>query len=685
MKFRKIGTKMIVIILPIMIIAQGILTIISSFSSSQLINKQVSERMSVELDYNTTKMSEYLEGVKTLADALAISVGNTYKKTSLTEYETMLTELIKSNDIVLGSGLWFEPYVYDEKEQYVGPYVYKNGDNIEITYDYSNAEYDYFSQEYYLNAMNLDSAKITDPYYDATSNTIMATCSSPIISGGKKIGCVTVDMELSAIEGIVNNVIVGTDGRAMLTTADGTYLAGTAEEKISNGVKINQDEDKNIAAAGEIVISNASGITKYEQSNTKYNLYYTTLADQGWKFMIYIPEYELVRPILLLMNQLIGVCIIAVVVAAIIIIRQIGGIAKSIAMVQQFARELATGDFTIEYLKVNGEDELALMSQSLNEMYGSNKSVIENISQKAQQISQSSIELNDSANNLRKEFDSIAHYMSNVNEAMMNSSAATEQLSASVEQVDRSVDVLADETKKSLNMALEIKKRANDVEKTSVDSFDTANKLKDNYEKKLAESIEQAKVVENIGEMARIISDIAEQITLLSLNASIEAARAGDQGRGFAVVATEIGKLAGETAEAVSTIQETITEVHVAFENLASNANGLLGFVSETVTPDYRSFVDVANQYGKDAESINHFSDTISRMSDDIRQIMSEITNAIQNIAESTQNTADVSTSILESVDHVAGVVGSVSDMSTEQSEISNNLNDVVQKFKLYG
>ena len=91
------------------------------------------------------------------------------------------------------------------------------------------------------------------------------------------------------------------------------------------------------------------------------------------------------------------------------------------------------------------------------------------------------------------------------------------------------------------------------------------------YSERLQLSIENAKVVESIGEMANVISGIAEQINLLSLNASIEAARAGDAGRGFAVVATEIGKLAGSTSQAVEEIQSTITEVKSAFNGLAND------------------------------------------------------------------------------------------------------------------
>jgi len=683
MSFKKIGTKMIVMILPVLVLAQLVLTALSATSSETLIEEKTQESMEAELKANSEEVSGYLQEVETMADAIAVSVASSYTYTGWDDYENMLQEMISLNDIVLGSGLWFEPYAYDPSQQYYGPYVMKDGDSITTTWEYSNAEYDYFNQEYYTNAMSSDGPMITDPYYDPSSGIIMSSCSTPIIVNGNKIGCVTVDIELSAITEIIDNVKVGKTGVGILIANDGLLIAGYDDAKVQSGANLTEDDNASMKALATEVVANESGVSSYKDDSGEHKIYYGTITLTGWKLMIAIDSYELMEPIHQLINKLVIVCVIAVTVAIIFIVIGIGGISRTIRKVQHFATELAEGDFTVDKLSVKGRDELAVMSTSLNEMYGNNKGVIQRISDYSVDISDASGNLKSAAEELKIEFDKIVDIMTAVNSDMMTSSAATEELSASVEQVAMSTDSLNEETKGSLDLAKDIEKRANEIGQSSQEAFDKSQTLRQSFEAKLEESIAQSQVVENIGEMTSVIADIASQITLLSLNASIEAARAGEQGKGFAVVATEIGKLAGQTADSVERIQDTISGIKDAFEGLAENAKALLTYVSDTVTPDYKSFVEVAERYGQDAESIKTTSEQLSQMTESIQEIMNEIKSAIQNIAEATQNTAANSGTVMDSVEDLSETVSEINEMSDKQNEIAKDLTNVVNQFKL--
>ena len=684
MKFKKIGTKMLVVILPVVILAMLLLTAVSGFSSRDIINDQIDSRMQAELSAQSGVMGEDLHTVSSMAQSISRVVATTYQTTSMDTYEKMLGELIQDNDMVSGSGLWFEPYAYQADAEYMGPYVFKDGDQLATTYDYSNAEYNYFAQEYYELAKASTEPVFTDPYYDETSDSIMSTCAMPILVNDRFIGCVTVDIQLDAITTLVDNIKVGDAGRGMLLTAEGVYIGGAADDKIQNSVVITEDKDTPaLAKAAEKILAGDSGETSYKGSDGQINLYYSRVDATGWILIITMPNSELTQPIMQLLAKLFGICILALIVVALVIIFNVNSISKGLNRVKAFAGSLAEGDFTVDPIQVKTQDELGVMGGSLNAMYDSNKDVISNIAEHATDIDEASTKLRSATTELSENFAEIKKNIEEVNNAMMTTSAATEEVNASTEEVLSNVNLLTEETQNSTAMAQEIRGRAKEVGETSRKSFESASTLAKQFEERLAESIENAKVVSSIEEMANVISEIAEQINLLSLNASIEAARAGEAGKGFAVVASEIGSLATSTAEAVGQIQNTISQVQNAFDSLTKDAQNMLGFVVNDVTPDYSNFVEVAKQYGEDAASIERTAENISNMSDNIKQIMQEVTAAVQSIAEATQDTTEVSGNMTEKVVVVADHVDNVSEMAEKEDVIARELTGVVSRFKL--
>lgn len=684
MNFKKIRTKMLVTILPIIAAAMIVLTTISAMSSADIVENLTSEKMEATLEAQAGTIEDYLRVVQSTAMSISRMVGTTYTEMELSQYENTLGAIIMDNEMVLGSGIWFEPFVYDKAEKFVGPYVYKDGNIVKTTYDYSNAEYDYFSQEYYTLAAASKTPVITDPYYDATSGTIMSSCSMPILDGNTYIGCVTVDVELSSIEKVVSEIKIGKSGTAFLLSDSGVYLAGVDNKKITDGQSVLEESNASLAKAGKKIVAEESGEAGYTaEDGTEYKLYYMMVPSTGWNVVIQIQEEEIMESTVQMIYTLVAVCVTALAICCVMVLLQVSSIAKSIGRVQVFAQSLAQGDFTIDTLKVKSKDELGRMGSSLNDMYVGNRDVISKISGHSVEIADSSNLLKKSSGKLLEEFKEIQKYMSQINEAMLSASAATEEVNASAEEVNSSVVILASETKEALTVSQNIKKRATAVEEASRSSYESATRLSTQFEQRLDDSIENAKVVDSIGEMANVIAGIAEQINLLSLNASIEAARAGEQGRGFAVVAGEVGKLASETTDMVGNIQNIIGQVQTAFQQLSADSKALLTFVKETVTPDYNKFVETAGQYGQDAEFFADISDKVSGMSSNVQRIMEEVTLAIQNVAAAAETTAETGGRVMDSVDVVSGTVADVSDMSLRQQEIADNLDSVVKKFKL--
>ena len=680
-----IREQMMLKLLPTVIIALVVLTSVSAVNSKKTINTEVQKTMNAELSANSAKINADLDIVRTQCASLAREVGMHYTQTSMDLFRDSFSEAVTESDIINGAGIWFEPYVYDPEQMYMGPYWYKDGGSIVETYEYSNAEYDYFSQEYYTNtkSMPAGSATITDPYYDPSSGVVMASCSAPIYSGSTYLGCVTCDIVLDTMVDIVSSIQVGENGTAMLLASDGTYIYTQDSQKVQDGAKISEDENASLAKAGNTILSNESGLVTYDESSESYNLYYATIPGVNWHLMIKMPQSEINAPVRNLTALLIIMGVVATGLCSIVIAFIANGLSKTMNKVKAFAMNLAKGDFTVDKIEAKGKDEIGMMSGSLNEMYENNRDVISRITTGSSNVNDSSLKMNQVATELSMKFGHIHDNMGKVNDAMMSAGAATEEVSASVNEVNESVQYLAEETSKTSEEVKEIQKRAAEVEESSRQAYDHAIAIVEKYGEELKEANERAQIVSEIGDMANSIADIADQINLLSLNASIEAARAGEHGRGFAVVASEINKLATDTGDAVEKIKVTIEGVQAAFQSMSGGANQLLGFVQETVAPDYDNFVNIGVQYGHDATAFKDLADSIGGLVETITESMEQVNAAVANIAESAQDTAANSADITETVDEVSIMVTDVEGMATEQKDVAADLSNIVSQFKL--
>lgn len=683
-KGKKISTKMLSAMLPVLILGMAVLGAVSVFSSKQIIDDEIGKEMSLSLENEKTEVESQMQSAASLAKHMAGIVGITYENEELLAYVNFLNTMIYEEDFIYGAGIYFAPNKYDSKQRFVGPYVYKDGDTPILTYDRSQSSYDYVSRDFYKIVSNGETEpKFTKAYHDEVLDCDMVNCSAPMYSAdGTYMGCVTVDITLDEIQNLVSQMSVGKTGKAFLISSDGTYLYTQDSGKIMNE-KITDSKNSSLAKVGTKMLDSDSGKACFTEEITGYTVYYETIPDLDWKLGIAIENSELNAPVISLGIKLAIIAAVILIIMILVILSQVKSVSRQINRVKNFAVQLAEGNFKVQSLESRRSDELGAMGQSLNEMYGNNKDMISKISGHAKLLSDSSIELKRSVEELKKDYEMIESLMNQVNSDMTSSSAATEEVNAAVEEVNSSVNMLASETEKSLELAGEIKKRANGIEDTSRNAYELANKLAAQNRVGLEESIKNADVVKSIGALAEVISEIADQINLLSLNASIEAARAGEQGKGFAVVAGEIGNLAGETTAAVNKIKETIGEVEHAFSGIVEQSQSMLNFVTDTVAPDYDTFVNVAQQYGDDAQAIEKFSNDIAQMATNIETIIHEVSQAVSSVAESSQNTVDNSGQIMQSVNSVSAVVGEVSDMSSQQEKIAGELKEVVGKFVL--
>ena len=254
------------------------------------------------------------------------------------------------------------------------------------------------------------------------------------------------------------------------------------------------------------------------------------------------------------------------------------------------------------------------------------------------------------------------------------------QKADSVKEHARSIDELAE---KGTELSGEVLVRANELASATEKAGRRTAELYAEVKARSEEAITSSQAVNKINELIGTIMSISTQTGMLSLNASIEASRAGEAGRGFAVVAKEIRNLAGQTSDVAKNINVIIEEVNGAVGQMAACLNQTTEFLESNVMADYQEFGKVSTQYRADADTFGNSMGTVKKSIDSLYEEIDNIAAAIREIDttihESAQGVSDIAVKTSEMSEETSGSVEQVNGCREAVSE----LNGIIHKFRL--
>jgi len=185
-----------------------------------------------------------------------------------------------------------------------------------------------------------------------------------------------------------------------------------------------------------------------------------------------------------------------------------------------------------------------------------------------------------------------------------------------------------------------------------------------------------------IGGIITIITEISEQTNLLSLNASIEAARAGDMGKGFAIVASEVSNLSEKTQESVKDIKKLISLSDKTVDQGVKSVESSVGVISNILKNiseihiNSESVVESVNQQSTNVDFINRSYEELQKLSSEIDNSAKEEKIAIDQVTHSLQL-------IAQSTQHIADNAGALSEISTKLDLVSGSLTESIAWFDI--
>lgn len=357
-------------------------------------------------------------------------------------------------------------------------------------------------------------------------------------------------------------------------------------------------------------------------------------------------------------------------------------IAKQLSRVLNFAEAIGDGDLTQE-IELDSQDEIGRLSKALNK-------AAEDIKELISQIFNSAEKINSTSGNLSATTEEISSMMQSSSEATETIAKGAQDLSATTEEVQAAMDEIAMNTSNLEHKAEESKISGNDINKRAIEIKEKATEnIKQNneiYEEKrlnIIKAIEAGKVVEEVKLMAESIGSISEQTNLLALNAAIEAARAGEQGKGFAVVAEEVRQLAEQSSEAVTKIQNMVTQVRTAFDELSSSGQDVLDYMVNNVKPSYTLLLDTGIQYEKDAKFVSNIAADIFDTAKQINETVTQVNKVFEGVSNTAADSAASSEEVLASISEITKAITEVANSTQSQAELAQSLDELVQKFKI--
>lgn len=595
------------------------------------------------------------------------------------EVTSYFKSIVENNKEIYGSGVGLEPNLIENYKLF-GPYYYKHNG---LKYNnLADSAYYYPKWDWYKIPKENGKMLWTDPYYDeGGGNVILMSCASPIYretkEGKKFLGVTACDISTNFVKEFFAQMKICKTGYGFLITKTGTIIAHKDTNSIMKETVFSVAKKNNSPALDSIgrkMVAGETGLAKYTSAFTgkPTYIYYAPVSTTGWSMGFVVPEDEFMEDANQMSFNIIIVTIIGLSLLLVIIIAIASTITKPLHYAIQVAETIADGNLVDASMNINSilyksignketdlllahckniehfdqntvKNEIVRLCLALKRMSVGLSSLIGQVQHSGIQVTTSATEISASARMLESTVAEQAAATQQVSTTSKDISGRSDNIVNTIENVDRSIEsttIFAEEGKNDINKMegamLVLKKATASISSKLSIINDKTNK---------------------ISGVVNTINKISNKTNLLSLNAAIEAEKAGEYGKGFSVVAKEISRLADQTSVATQEIEQMVKEMR------SSVASGVM---------EMDKFTD---EVRRGAEEIAGIGSHLNKIIDRVHSLAPQFSIAREGIEAQSLGASQIS----EAMSQLAAVAEQTKESLNEFKFATSQLNDAVQ------